>query len=165
MPNNLTDNLSNNSPILSNSLTDTEIKKALEDISHNENLKQYSSIPKVAENALNLINHLQAGKEHYKKMRDRSMGNVKFLSKQCDELQAEVERLQDSLRAEHSVIPDLIRQVREKAYKEFAEKLKEKAYSHICRYMGNVYDITAVEVGDIDNLLNELVGDINGKDL
>ena len=43
--------------------------------------------------------------------------------------------------------------------KEFAERLKEKASTHNCRYNGIVYDIKAVGIYDIDNLLKEMAGD------
>lgn len=43
--------------------------------------------------------------------------------------------------------------------KEFAERLKGKAVTHNCRFKGVVYDIAAVKVEEIDNLVKEMVGD------
>ena len=34
-------------------------------------------------------------------------------------------------------------------------RLNEKAHTHHCRWLGNCYDIEAIEVKDIDNLLEE----------
>lgn len=47
----------------------------------------------VIEESLDLINRLQASKEHYQKMCARNLDNVLYLSKQCDELQEENEEL------------------------------------------------------------------------
>ena len=46
-------------------MTEAEIMKALEEISHNENLKQYSGIPMVAECTLDLINRKNAENEQF----------------------------------------------------------------------------------------------------
>ena len=56
---------------------------------------------------------------------------------------------------------NLIRAYREcqiEVLREFAEKLKEKSHYHNCRYNGAVYDITAIEVKEIDNLVKEMTG-------
>ena len=52
-----------------------------------------------------------------------------------------------------------IKQIQAEAIKEFAESLKEKAVKHNCRYGGCLYDITAVQIADIDNLVKEMVGE------
>ena len=53
----------------------------------------------------------------------------------------------------------IINRIKAEAYKEFAERLKEKAEKHDCRYYMSGYSVTAVDVKDIDNLLKEMVGE------
>lgn len=42
------------------------------------------------------------------------------------------------------------------AVKEFAERLKGKAHSHSCRYLGNTYAIQAIGIQDIDSLVKDM---------
>ena len=51
-------------------------------------------------------------------------------------------------------LPNAMQQAKSEAYKEFAERMKEKAMQ---KFDWNEY----VEVEDIDNLLKELVGENN----
>ena len=51
-----------------------------------------------------------------------------------------------------------VEKIKSEAYKEFAERLKEKSFKTIRNY-GLTKDV--VEVCDIDNLLKEMVGDHN----
>lgn len=103
MPDKLTDNLSNNSPILSNSLSDSEIKKALEccikDDCKNCPLGEIEDCVTMTD-ALDLINRLQA----------------------------ENERLKEEVDLLHSDYTYKLVKVKAKAeaVKEFAERLKEK---------------------------------------
>lgn len=56
-----------------------------------------------------------------------------------------------------------IKVIRAKTIEEFAEKLKEKAYRHNCRYNGNSYDITAVEIRDIDDVAKLMMEDVDNE--
>jgi hypothetical protein len=143
-------------------LTDSEIKKALKeyvdfaDFAHIE----YTAIRvDVLENALDLTNRLQANKEYYKKNRDECQDKTIFLSKQCDELQAENERLrkergnQSALWSKHyeDIFETGKEIIKAEAYKEFAERLK--AVSHPYADTQMVFEL------QIDNLLKELIGE------
>ena len=55
----------------------------------------------------------------------------------------------------------LTAEIKAEAYKEFADKLKLHAY-HECDITG--YRYLVVQIEKLDNLLNELVGDGDGKD-
>lgn len=49
-----------------------------------------------------------------------------------------------------------IRRAKSEAIKEFAERLKWKAHSHSCRYLGNTYAIQAIGIQDIDSLVKDM---------
>ena len=126
-------------------LTDQEIIKRLEIA---------SCIDAVRNDALDLIKRLQAKVEFYKKNRDKYQDDVMYLSKQCDELQAENERL----KKENQCLSELeqgcyvtgYKKITAEAYKECIEKVKNEL--SFGKY------ITAKQ---LDNLLKELVGDAN----
>lgn len=162
MPNNLTDNLANNSPILTNSLTDNEIKKALE-----EWIKNYDGLYvnfKTLGNALNLINRqerenneLQLKIESYnaeiKELKCKNSNLTSDLSSLQNDLtsaKAEVERLKEEIELLHSDCTYKLvkKKAKAEAYKECIEKLKSIFGEWIFGYK-------------TDNLLNELVGDEN----
>ena len=72
---------------------------------------------------------------------------------------AEIERLRGSTIVNNIMESQRIkREAKAEAYKEFAERLKEKSFKTIRNY-GLTKDV--VEVCDIDNLLKEMVGDDN----
>ena len=48
---------------------------------------------------------------------------------------------------------------REKAIKEFAEKLKAKIAIHYCKHCGKVFDYTDVFNNGVDIVLEEVVGE------
>lgn len=163
-------------------LTDNEIIKALKEILEimcvMGDLQKASTIS----NALDLINRLQASKEHYQKMNARNLDNVMYLSKQCDELQAENERSKEQVKFADNYMNNLDKPLQEfraeakaEAYKEFAElaverveKAKQK-YQRLCKEQGEEMEeamhihfngITKI----INNLLKELVGGENGEE-
>lgn len=80
--------------------------------------------------------------------------------------QAEIERLRgykslyEELKEENlktiKLIQHDISAEKVKAIKEFAERLKWKAHSHSCRYLGNTYTIQAIGIQDIDSLVKEM---------
>jgi hypothetical protein len=83
---------------------------------------------------------------------------------------AEIERLQKDINVVNNVIKntfllkadknnDPFAEIKAEAIKEFAERLKEKKFELNDQNEDIFY---AVEVSDIDNLVKEMVGDING---
>jgi FtsZ-binding cell division protein ZapB len=149
-------------------MTDNEIVKALECCSTYKGKctdcpafvkVDRSNCKQVLLGAIEIINRLQADKEYYKKNRDKYQDDVMFLSKQCDELQAENERLQKHIQEGIDLakqIPEMVATAQAEAIKEFAERLKEKKKS-INITIGLDYEVCFVS--DIDNLLKELVGE------
>lgn len=173
-------------------LTDSEIVKALECCSEENKCKQCPYYNKgnfkclnykFFKDLLDLINRLQAKVEFYKKNRDKYQDDVMYLSKQCDELQAENETLKGEnialnrrampssghilkvgnalLFAENKEDYDItINAIKAEAYKEFAERLKRKACMHNHKEC-SFPDIKVVCLWDIDRLLEEMVGEDN----
>ncbi len=97
--------------------------------------------------------------------------DVDFLKDFIKSQKAEIERLNNCVKSEDEVraimkdqmtpmVREIVNEQIDKAIKltriEFAERLKEKAHTHNCRWLGNCYDIEAVEVKDIYNLLGEM---------
>lgn len=119
--------------MMSNNLTSSEIKKALEDKIEFKNFdeNEYAVIDiEKLKNALDLINRYEAEVERLKKEKD------------------EYAYLYDK----H--INTAFSHIKAEAYKEFAEKIKEKT-----KWLFSSVSIN----NEIDNLLNELVGDIKEK--
>ena len=80
---------------------------------------------------------------------------IDFINRQ----KSEIERLQKEVNLVSIQFQDLqerTNEVKAEAYKEFAEKLKEKSFKTIRNY-GLTKDV--VEVCDIDTLLKEMVGE------
>lgn len=100
-------------------------------------------IAELCEDSLDLIKNQQAeieklkkARDYYKKNRDEYQDKVMFIANLCDEIQAELET------------------AKTEAYKEFADRLKEKE-----EIVKNPFDCTmelAVYVEDIDKTFNEL---------
>lgn len=135
-------------------MTDNEIIKALECCFKMESCGHcplYSTDPDIKEctttlskNALDLINRQKAEIEKAKRY-------VKTALTILSESKLYGEPITDM-----SVFQKYIDKLNARAIKEFAERLKEKAQSHSCRYNGCVYGITAVEIKEIDNLVKEM---------
>ena len=68
----------------------------------------------------------------------------------------EIKRLQKEVNLVSIQFQDLQERTKPEAYKEFAERLKEKSFKTIRNY-GLTKDV--VEVCDIDNLVKEMVGE------
>ena len=123
-------------------MTDNEIIKALECCSTQDGCKScifyedcVSPIEKaelIMKNALDLINRLKAENERLEKVR-----------------KDEVEKLM-------SAIDRTIAEAKAEAYKEFAERLKEKTYTY-SDITG--YQSTVVDVNEIDGVYEEMVGE------
>ena len=171
-------------------LTDSEIVKALDEaelflrnrvmggqpLKLNEyDIGMLRNISTVCAKAYDEINRLKADKEYYKKNRDKYQDNVMFLSKQCDELQAENERLEAECEEQYESAEATIRaeiasggtschwcedKVRIEAYKECIEKVKTIVNEHL-DYDGEVLYDAELICTKFDNLLKELV-DNNG---
>ena len=130
-------------------MTDTEIKKALEICGTYKGkctdcpafIKvDRSNCKKVLLGALDIINRLQA------KVDDKEDA-IQYADKVIKSLQADMDRLQAN-------ISELVKQTKSEAYKEFAERLKEK-------YKPYVILLSRVAENEINNLLKELVGEDN----
>lgn len=150
-----------------NNLTDTEIKKALEDwrkelVADYQRLQilgapmdcfeesHADTITKLT-NALDLINRKDQENENLK-------AEVEKWQKNCDELYEQMsERLKAELKIER-------RLAKAEAYKECIEKVKEKAKAHTWLSNGEIkaYEYT-ISAEIFDDLLNELVGDENAE--
>lgn len=90
-----------------------------------------------------------------------------------EDQEAKIERISENseawvagtvhLEGELWLLSKKLKTARAEAIEEFAERLKEKAYSHKSRYLGNTYDIKAVDIRDIDNLVQEMTEENFGK--
>lgn len=118
-------------------MTDNEIKKALACCIVRGNCQgcplwneRTTECLKIAiTNALDLINRLEAKVEFYKKNRDKYQDDVMYLSKQCDELQAENERLLQELQCPQADTVQLMS-------KESSENLNDNiVYCKECQYL------------------------------
>lgn len=127
-------------------LTDKEIVKALEDWIKNYD-GSYVNF-KTLGNVFDLINRLQAENERLKKTK-YIFANVDYCADDLDKALKENEELKSAINGFRGYED----KIKAEAYKEFAERLKEKA--HKC-FMGAD---KAVTISNIDNLLKELVGD------
>ena len=176
-------------------LTDSEIVKALKTLLELVLVEGCLQRAKTISNVLDLINRLQARKEHYQKMNARNLDNVLYLSKQCDELQeenenysknnqqmtsdilklykeleqvkAENERLKETTKNMSAYVKgnnwglvsfvEFCKNLKAEAYKEFAERLKER-YTSVWTWDGHEEAILVLHT-NLDNLLKELVGE------
>ena len=119
---------------------DSEIVKALKDTLHRIKGAKHLIVPKEGvenlcnglENALDLINRLQAENEENERLN--------FL-------------LNDAYENNRGLV-ELLERAKAEAYKEFAERLKEKGFIILHHKM--------ILSSDIDNILKELVGEENG---
>ena len=80
------------------------------------------------------------------------VGDLDLISHQKEE----IKRLQKEVNLVSIQFQDLQERTKPEAYKEFAERLKEKSFKTIRNY-GLTKDV--VEVCDIDNLVKEMVGE------
>ena len=138
-------------------LTDNEIKKALECCIGDTDGKDCVSCPLYAIDecqdelnlaTLNLINYLQAKNLNL-------TSDLTSLQNDLTSLQAENERLQKAI-AVIDIMEDQhqysLRKAKAEAYKEFAERLKEKYKKHFSSEWSAVYNT-------INNLLKEKIGE------
>ena len=164
-----------------NKLTDAEVKKALKEYIEFEDFEytEYTIIRlDVLKNALDLINHREGEKEKNENIIRIADKTIATLQAENESLKAEVERLKRELnlvienslstRFPHCVLCDdtailtknlegydkFIADIKAEAYKEFAERLREKT-----KWLFSSVSIN----NEIDNLLNELVSDGDGK--
>ena len=85
--------------------------------------------------------------------------NIVSLEKIAYEQQAEIERLKAEANCADGYADALVERTKTEAIKEFAERLKEKAW------IGMWESVEHVDVDDIDNLVKEMVGDDNNSPL
>ena len=153
MPNKLTDKLSNNSPILSNGLSDTEIKKALEKLYNTSitatatdfevlNAKGLRRFGFFIKEVIDLINRDEAENtellEKIKKLQDE----YRWLDQESDILAADVNTLNHFLET-----------AKAEAYKRCIENAKEELYE----WVGADDSIPYTRIKRVlDNLLKEM---------
>ena len=140
-----------------NKLTDSEIVKALEDKIEFENFDEngYAVVDiEKLKNTLDLINRLQAENERLNKenqlMLDNHPANTHRNCVVIDNGVIYTKTIED--------YEKFLTDVSTEAYKEFAERLKEKSWD-VPYETKNAHFVQVVDVGDLDNLLKELVGD------
>lgn len=167
-------------------MTDNEIKKAFEccyldkpceecplcEIKHADKLCFSGDVKKIPRMVLDLINRQEA-RIHQQEKTIMEIQNANLIDFKAtignyiaenESLKAEVERLK--AKANHynycyeNFVNTPISRIKAEAYKEFADKLKLHAY-HECDITG--YRYLVVQIEKLDNLLNELVGDGDGK--
>ena len=174
----LTDNLSNNSPNLSNGLSDNEIKKALECCVNNTNEdcnkcvcsgSNVSCVDVLLTNALDLINRLQAENKRLStlaKLGNTRANDYRVMRDRALKAEAENERLQDHIKEGIDLakqLPEMVSLAKAEAYKEYHIKAKAclKANRDVEQQCGNYYAASAIKdiENRFDNLLKELVGD------
>ena len=154
-----------------NKLKDNEIIKALEDwIKYYDGDGSYAHF-KTLENALDLINHLQAQNKDLSETVHKLTLEKDALFDKLDKLKSEVDRysinnheyancvgIKNGLIYTHTLddYENFIEDVSNIAVKEFAEKLKKRIYK------GGVYPTVEDEfMCDIDNLVKEMIDDDN----
>lgn len=171
MPDKLTDNLANNSPILANKLSDGEIKKALELFKKkcDENIelqmicdKQKAEIEKlnkiILKGDFSSITALRA-REHWFRQ------NTEHINR----LNAEIERLKEELNSVKYAFRGFEEEIKAEAYKEVAERLNkefsqcQREYRNVLNSDGACAMIIAKKV--TNNLLKELVGEDNSTNI
>lgn len=146
--------------------TDNEIIKALELCSADEcwcddcpyeNLCTDTDITKFA---LDLINRQKAEIERLKTENKDISEQFRILDVECERLEkanekqkAEIERLKSPCEMQIEVSEKIENSIKVGAVKEFAERLKEKAWHGIWE------TINHVDVDEIDNLVKEMVGE------
>ena len=113
-------------------MTDNEIVKAWESRMYKENKYMFSLI----QNTLDLINRLQAENER--------------LQQYYDDMQSAIYEF----REDHAKVKFFKKEIKTQAYKEFAERLKEKYGYYDWENKTIVYPDE-----EIDNLLKELIGE------
>lgn len=118
-----------------NKLTDAEVKKALEDKIEFENFDE----------------------NEYAVIDIEKLKNALDL---INRYEAEVERLNNNISAMATTLSNSARATRHEAYKEAFEKVKGKARL-VCTGHGEAGFV--VDILDIDNIFNELVGNGDGK--
>ena len=153
-------------------LTDSEIVKALEccpvaddcyECECKEFCPQYMGdlIPL----ALDLINRQKAKNETLKELNGRLVVLGDRFRSELKTATAENERLQEAIDEQDIEISRLYKRIDEakaEAYKEFAERLKTE-YAKGMNWFKKK-ESYYVDVGDINNLLKELVGEDNGEE-
>ena len=150
---------------MTDKLTGAEVKKALEcmcgirnnDIEYqidclgcafdNDGLCHENCSEGIAKATLDLINRLEGENKKNETI-------IRFADKTIESLKAEVERLNNNISAMAITLSTSARATRHEAYKEFAERLREKT-----KWLFSSVSIN----NEIDNLLNELVSDGDGK--
>ena len=138
-----------------NKLTDNEVKKALECCSTYHDVRSCKNCPLdgkcepnlLEQYALDLINRREGENKKNETI-------IRFADKTIESLKAEVERLKANEEMAEGYADALVEMTKAEAYKEFAEKIKEKT-----KWLFSSVSIN----NEIDNLLNELVGDGDGK--
>ena len=123
---------------------------------------------------IDLINRYEEENRHLDQESDILRADVENLNRINDELnaeneslKAEVERLNNNISAMSTTLSTSARATRHEAYKEFAERLNkefsqcQREYRNVLNSDGACAMIIAKKV--TNNLLNELVGDLNGK--
>lgn len=142
-------------------LTDSEIVKALECCGCSANVCDDCPITTalkddckcgeyLATNALDLINRLQAENER-----------VETLNSDLVEIQDIRKKVNLALIAENAELTTAYKTAKAEAYKEFAERLKTE-YAKGMNWFKKK-ESYYVDVGDIDNLLKELVGENDAR--
>ena len=169
-----------------NKLTDAEVKKALKCCSTYHDVRSCKNCPLdgkcepnlLEQYALDQINRLEGEKEKNENIIRIADKTIATLDAENESLKAEVERLKRELnlvvenslstRFPHCVLcgdtailtknlegyDKFIADIKAEAYKEFAEKIKEKT-----KWLFSSVSIN----NEVDNLLNELVSDGDGK--
>lgn len=105
---------------------------------------------KAMRNAVGLIERLKRDSKKYRNKYMGQKGELTRLYKETKNQKTEIERLKNLVADKGGLI--LMETAKAEAIKEFAERLKEKAYE-----VYGFYDV--VEVSDIDYLVKEMVGE------
>ena len=152
-------------------LTDEEIKKALVccEIAYDQDCTECPLYPDdgeiacrevLREEALDLITRQQAENENLKVENQSLRSAANSLKMHYEEAQAEIERLKESLNIElENFATEYDNKIKAEAYKEFAERLKEKSgkVEMVCSGALVQRDYTISEK-TLDNLLKKIGG-------
>ena len=143
-----------------NKLTDAEVKKALECYRGQKLFAFNGKRPEIyIHDIIDLINRQEALIDKLEKVEHFADKTIATLQAENESLKAEVERLNNNISAMATTLSTSARATRHEAYKEYHKKF-EKNIKDVKVTLGQTWEIHNA----LKKTLNELVGDLNGKD-
>lgn len=113
---------------------------------------------------LDCINQLEKSREYYKQSRDRYTDNIMFIAKQCDELQADNERLKGEIVVHKKIVDERAAAIFQ--YEKVVQDLhrqKSETLKEVWKELREMCDAPhwCVWLSEIDCFFEKIVGDYN----